>query len=54
MKRHITTDEILEWNGDGGEFELADYIGAILNGKWSIDEARAELNDYHNIVRDED
>ena len=46
MNRKLTTTEIIEGNG-GYEDGLADYVLALLNGDFSLEDARKEILDYH-------
>ena len=46
INMRITSEMVLEWNGDSNLEELAVYLSAILNGEISLEVAKNEIADY--------
>ena len=44
----VTPDHICNWNGDNFD-GLEEYLANILNGKFSVNKARAEILEYNDI-----
>jgi len=54
MKTLITGNQIELWNGNDDVADIADYMASILNGIFSIDDARREILEYNDIYTEDE